>query len=271
MKEAVLALKELEAYRVAFLRQSIRSQNAARAFVRRYLGWKADAAEGQREKINQEAAEWVRKIEKEPGLVARLAEGKAVPKTLQKVAGAVPFVIQMHRARLPLDLSRKKIESDMKALVRRLPFWPWCETISGIGEGLLVAEVIGEFGNFEFYTNPAKIWKRFGLAPFEGHAGATWRKDYQRKAAGLHALSAEQWNEAGYSPRRRSIMWNLGASLLKAKDGYYGVYLERKAVEARRDGLSKMQIHRRAQRYMEKRFLLDLWKAWHAASATSRE
>jgi hypothetical protein len=84
----------------------------------------------------------------------------------------------------------------------------------------------------------------------------------------------------GYNAQRRSIMWNIGACLIKAqvrsaKDeagekiastaiGPYGqIYLDRKALEAARTQ-SAAHAHNRAQRYMEKRLLRDMWKAWRA-------
>ena len=91
----------------------------------------------------------------------------------------------------------------------------------------------------------------------------------------------------GYGGRRRAIMWNIGSSLLKQnRDGYYRArYLERKTYEilkAQQAGLmvapaakipgaraaefmSEGHVHNRARRYMEKRLLLHLWKAWRAA------
>ena len=67
--------------------------------------------------------------------------------------------------------------------------------------------------------------------------------------------------------RRRSAIWTIGDSLIKQnEDGYRAVYDERKQYEKARDPeMSKMYAHRRAQRYMEKRLLRDLWRAWRDA------
>ena len=70
----------------------------------------------------------------------------------------------------------------------------------------------------------------------------------------------------GYSPRRRSVLWQVGDVLIKSnRDGVYKkLYDERKIEEAKNPELkSKMHIHRRAQRYMEKRLLVDMWEAWN--------
>jgi hypothetical protein len=93
--------------------------------------------------------------------------------------------------------------------------------------------------------------------------------------------SKDDWIAHGYNPSRRSAIWNIGDTMLKAqirkiKDdagedtgertalGIYGeVYLARKQYElARNPEMTPMQIHRRSQRYMEKRLLKNLWQAW---------
>ena len=74
----------------------------------------------------------------------------------------------------------------------------------------------------------------------------------------------------GYSPRRRSVMWNIGDPMIKCsiREGkaispYGQIYLDRKAYEvARNPEIKPIHAHRRAQRYMEKRLLKDLWKEW---------
>ncbi len=56
-------------------------------------------------------------------------------------------------------------------------------------------------------------------------------------------------------------MWNVGACIVKAGGPLKAVYDARKAYEA--DHVeTKAHAHNRAQRYVEKRFLRDLWSAW---------
>lgn len=90
-----------------------------------------------------------------------------------------------------------------------------------------------------------------------------------------------QWKDA--SPAARAIVWNVGECILKAQvrnpKGEDGkptgdrfaigplgqIYIDRRAIEATKvetDG----HIHNRSKRYMEKRFLRDLWRAWRAAA-----
>jgi hypothetical protein len=87
--------------------------------------------------------------------------------------------------------------------------------------------------------------------------------------------------------RRRSVMYMIGDTMLKAqvravKDadgektdertslGEYGrVYLDRKKYEIDRNPEIKPIIaHRRAQRYMEKKLLKDLWVSWRKDAGT---
>jgi len=64
-------------------------------------------------------------------------------------------------------------------------------------------------------------------------------------------------------------MFCLGDAMIKQtrKDNpYRTIYLERKELEKTKDADARPIVHhRRAQRYMEKRMLLDLWEAWNEA------
>jgi len=181
------------------------------------------------------------------------------------VAGLVSVHLDEHRR--GLRKHRLSVEKEIARIAQALPAWPaWVEGVRGIGPlgfGLL----IGETGDLSLYANPAKVWKRMGLAVVNGGR--------QRRVAGAEAL------EHGYSPRRRAVMFNLGEALVKQnQDGpYRTLYLERKEIErekmrppcpgckgkAERTGAercSDAHTANRARRYMEKRFLVDLWKAW---------
>jgi hypothetical protein len=68
-------------------------------------------------------------------------------------------------------------------------------------------------------------------------------------------------------------VWTIGDALIKGnRDGYRRLYLERKALEAERPEVeTKMHAHRRAQRYMEKRLLRDLWREWRRLDGLPHE
>lgn len=88
----------------------------------------------------------------------------------------------------------------------------------------------------------------------------------------------------GYCPRRRSTMYVIGDTLLRQKNAYKDLYDARKLVEAQKaeaEGLivaasasiqkgdaalyrSLGHLHNRSCRYVQKRLLRDLWRAWRA-------
>jgi hypothetical protein len=147
--------------------------------------------------------------------------------------------------------ARKAVEKQLDKLAKSLPVYAtFTKPTKGLGAGGL-ALIIGETGDLSLYANPAKVWKRMGLAVFDGVR--------QRRVAG----NAEEAIRQGYSSHRRQIMWNIGDSMIKVGDTYRQVYLDRKAYELAKNPDAKPIVnHRRAQRYMEKRILRDLWRAW---------
>ena len=175
-------------------------------------------------------------------------------------AVSAPFI----QARSLIADQRSDCEKQMKKMAKELPVWSWVKEIRGFGE-LSLAGIIGETGDLNNYSTPSKLWKRLGLAVINGGR--------QRKVAGVEAL------EHGYAPQRRSLVWNLGDTMIKGvirkvndDDGedtgervslneYGAIYLARKAYESERVE-TKAHAHNRAKRYMEKRLILDLWKAW---------
>ncbi len=114
--------------------------------------------------------------------------------------------------------------------------------------------------------------------------------DHRQGNPGPGASAADWINEA-YSRRRRSRLFVIGDGLVKTAGPYREVYLARKAYEvARAEELGLIvapsakipakrkaefrsvgHIHRRAQRYMEKRLLRDLWRAWRPQSYVTVE
>lgn len=196
-------------------------------------------------------------------LYASMFNGKGHELAETALITASPFI----QARSLLNEQRAACEKELTKAAKELPVWAWVESIRGFGAGSLVA-IVGEAGDLSQYSNPAKLWKRMGLAVINGGR--------QRKVSGVDAL------DHGYAPHRRSIVWNLGDSMLKTcvrkvkdDDGedtgeryslneYGAIYLQRKAYEAERVE-TPAHAHNRAKRYMEKRIIRDLWTAWRAA------
>jgi hypothetical protein len=186
------------------------------------------------------------------------------------------------------NLYRGVIEKEMVKEAQKLPIFPWVDSIKGVA-ALGLAQIIGEAGDLNNYPTISKLWKRMGLAVMDGCA--------QGRVVGNKRATGDVAIEHGYSPSRRSIMYNVSESIIKnnfdgkkgdpdRKDAFYrGIYLMRKKYEAEKateKGLevvpSEMvkkrnlkkgtymtvgHINNRAKRYMQKRYLKDLWIKWH--------
>lgn len=147
---------------------------------------------------------------------------------------------------------RAGYENKVEALAKQLPVYEWVEKTKGAG-ALGLGKIVGNAGNLSDYSNPAKLWKRFGLAPG------------QRRST-----NKEEAIAMGFNPFRRALMHSVGAALIKTGVDYKAIYDKRKLYETEQHpDLSKIHLHKRAMRYMEKRFLLDLWKHWRL-TATRR-
>lgn len=179
---------------------------------------------------------------------------------------AAPCIAESERT---IRKQRMVVERMMTNHAKSMPiFASFVEPLPGFG-ALGFAQIIGEAGDLGLYANPAKLWKRMGLGLVDG--------ERQRK----HTDKAKA-EAAGYNPRRRSTMYVIGDSMIKKQGPMRDVYLARKLVEVQKaeaEGLtvlpaakikakdaenhrSEGHIHKRAQRYMEKRLLRDLWRAW---------
>lgn len=186
-------------------------------------------------------------------------------------------------ARGLIEANRKATEKQLEQMAKLLPIWPWVQQVRGFGP-LSLAAVVGEAGDLANYDNPAKLWKRMGLAVIGGGR--------QRMVAGAAAI------EHGYNPARRSLVWNIGECLIKQQGEYRELYLARLIREVEKCWDEALQhasttaatitswknrglpepvkvttidpaahrsaghLHNRAKRYVEKRLLRNLWRAW---------
>ena len=145
-----------------------------------------------------------------------------------------------------LHKSRKMVEKTLEKQAQAHPLWPFVQEIRGVGP-LSFGQVIAEAGDLLNYSNPAKLWKRFGLAVLDGEAQA------RRKGAKGEMM--------GFSPRRRAILYNVSECLLKQNhEEFRALYDAVKAQELTK-GISLIHAHKRAMRRMAKQFLKVLWQA----------
>ena len=160
-----------------------------------------------------------------------------------------------------IEDGQRQLEHLMTRSAMRLAVWPRVEATRGFG-ALSFATIIGETGDLSSYSSHSKVWKRLGLAVIDG--------ERQRRVAGPARIAH------GYDARRRSVSWAVGSCVMRAQSAwkdrttgqpsrpagaYRTGYDERKELELGR-GLSKGHAHARAARYMEKRLIRNLWRAW---------
>lgn len=246
---AVSLLRSLQRRRVVVVRAMNIIGNRSAAAVRSAMGWQVMLPEKERAAITKRAAKFVKTAKDH---VAK--HGPLSPPPFESAEDLATwedvglFVVASTAAAEQYEPMRAAIEKKMEETAASLPVASWVNGIRGFGiPGLAV--IVGEAGNLSDYANPGKLWKRLGLAP-----------------ASCYRMATKDGGEANAIPRRRrSAIWTLGDSLLKqSKDNpYRELYLTYKAAQRQQHPeLSDMHTHRRAQRYMEKRLLRDLWRAW---------
>lgn len=190
-------LQTLQRSRAWAIKARVLLENNRRANVASMLGYtSAEEDESARKKLFKDADSLIENILK--------ADPTAHP------IGGIVHAIELSVTSLVQQ--QRGFEKQMLPLVRETPAAAWVREPeqNGFGE-LSLAVVIGETGDLREYANPGKVWKRLGCAPFTSRGktqmGATW------KSKG--GLSCEEWTAFGYSPRRRSIAYLIGESLLK--------------------------------------------------------
>jgi hypothetical protein len=201
-------------------------------------------------------------------------------KAMEKLNGSAvdplaPLLVPLFASRAPVMVARNYQEEQIKELARSLPVWPWIrDEVKGCSDlllGLIVGAACGsKLITIGDYPTPAKLWKRFGVGLVDGERQ---RKHIDEALAEKH----------GYSPLRRSTIWVAGDCLIKAGESgsYYQLYADRKAYLTERGWCGKCRrkgekgdrevcipghLHNSAKRFMEKRFLLNLWQEWKRVS-----
>jgi hypothetical protein len=241
------AIRELHAQRRALMKTGMSLLNQCRAMARVALGFDPNADEKHRAAISAASVRIVDCINK--------STPPESPDEI-RVAGVIHKTVR-HWLMLKdqNDDLLSDIESQLVKLAKQLPVAEWVISTHGVGIASLAA-IVGEAGDLSNYSNPGKLWKRFGLHVAKGKAPSTWRKQ--------GGLTAEEWVREGYKLERRAIAYNIGESFVKyAKNPcpYRDLYLQRKEYETPRVE-TKMHAHLRAMRYVTKRFFRELWKAW---------
>ena len=239
-------LRLLQRHRVSVLKTRIRLTNRLLHTTAVFLGFKYTDSEEGREKQMNEARKQISQIRK----------GK-VDSELAGVVKATDISIDAY------DELVTHTEKKMLELVRQFPEMSWVkhEDQKGFGE-LSLAILIGEMGDLSNYDSPTKVWRRMGLAPFEKDGkvlmGSTWKRGVEGK------LTAEEWSEFGYSPRRRSISWQFGKNLIMLNKGPWRRMYDRirEETEVTKMDWSKGRRDAHAKVIVTKQLLKSLWMEW---------
>jgi hypothetical protein len=241
--------------RMFMMNQRLRCELALGSYLRRTEGWTKEKPEAERKAI--------------AARVAAMMDGSVDP-------GEHAEIIEVSRQGSSAFTIKEDQETwKLEYVAKKLPVWEtWAKDVKGFGARSLGC-IVGEAGDLNNYPDHSKLWKRMGLAVMDGVRQGGLPKDANK----------EDWIAHGYNAMRRSHIFVIGECLVKASGEYREIYLTRKEYERERAAASGIvvlpaaripkndregymsdgHIHKRAQRYMEKRLLRDLWKAWRRA------
>jgi hypothetical protein len=184
-------------------------------------------------------------------------------------------------ARAPADRERKSRETAMTALAEQLPVFAWVDSVAGFG-ALGFATIVALTGDLSNYATVSKVWKRLMLAPYDGCAGSTWKRETWRP----RMLTKEEWIANPFSGERYALIAMIADSLhkkqvqSKAKSetqfgkplaAYGKAYVDRREHTARtHPDWTLMHAHRDALRIMVKALVEDLWIEWRRAAGDGK-
>lgn len=191
-------LRELQRQRVCNLKSRIMIGNRLTASVATMNGYHAGMEEADRKKRFDAAAKLIEQV-----------KGGANSDT----DSASALILATSGAIDAFDRRVHDYDKAMEKLAKQLPVAKWVAEPAQRGFGLLMlSEVIGECGDLNNYATVAKFWKRMGCAPYESRGKVFMPSTWRQQKPGL---SAEEWSEIGYSPRRRSVAYLIGDGLVK--------------------------------------------------------
>lgn len=242
-------LMALQKKRAPAIRNRIRVENARLSTAARVFGYHAGLPEKERKEL----------YEKGRKLVAAVLAGEEQDHPI------APMIQAMQQGIDGMQCYVEALEKAMVNLAKQLPAARWVNTPDRRGFGLqLFAVIIGETGDLSKYANPAKVWRRMGCAPFTSKGktlmGKTW------KGMNGKGLSAAEWEDFGYNPRRRSIAYLAGECLVKqnGEGPYRKRYDEAKALAAtKHEDWTKLHCHLHGMLLATKLLLKELWVEWN--------
>ncbi len=247
--ELCVELQRLQKRRAWFLKSKIMINNRLGATVAGTIGYHTNMTKEEKKKVIAEAHK----------LIKGVAKG-TMTTTIDDIVIPTSSTIDCFKKEM------KVLEKIMVAEVAKLHVIDWVNEPEQRGFGpLFLAIIIGETGDLFNYENPGKVWRRLGCAPYTKDGvtmmGASWRG--KKEDPKMHK---SDWQEFGYSPRRRSIAYLLGASLLKMNHSIYRERYDngRKVFQGKHPEYVKPgRSHNHGMLVASKLLLKNLWLEWH--------
>ena len=220
--------------RKVLLKMRTAATNAVGAYARSLLGWSPNLSEKERADIAKRAA--------------KMLSGQVRTDDQNSSAASItPLIEVLHQSTEPIDGQLRTLEKEISTIVRRLPEWTFFDKVRGCAE-LSAASVLAIVGRPIQWQNPAKLWKRLGLAP---------------------RVVGDTTGETTYRPHARAVMWVIGDCMIRAGSEYRSVYDARKVHTATtHPDWTKMHAHKDAHRVMVKALIRDFW-VWGKANANT--
>lgn len=178
----------------------------------------------QRNRIQQAQVFFVNRFVSEPGLPAgefqkALRNAEKILKTFRDTGdpGPIPVAvlgdIEVHEQALqPFATIVKEMDKSLAKEAEKLPIAEWWCGVRGLNSGGL-GKLVGDAGYIGTFRKAAGLWQRMGLrnVRIDGKAYACSSAEPKKK------LTAEEWVTIGYNGQRRSTVFQIVDSLLKAQ------------------------------------------------------
>ena len=246
--DIVLVLTRLVKERALYIKQRVALENSVYGLCASVLGFNPFAED--KEKLKKLKIE-VTKLQKK--ILNKKTNPKDLSAELEQNIWLVAQPLLQCRKTLSEAISGK--DKKIEDLAKKLPIAHMVETIKGFGYGSL-GNIVGHASRPLFHYSRKGIFKRFGVGCIDG----------ERQGKNVKG-NTDKGLRHGFCPRRRSVLWIIGDSLLKKQaksDAKYGkIYREVKEEELRKNSdVQPIVAHLRAKRKMEKTLLWDLCNAW---------
>lgn len=196
--EVCVELQRIQRQRVIVMKSAQMQKSRIQAIVAGTLGYSNAAPEAERAKKFDEAATLIKSVINDGASHGNMTD---IIKTTYIGIKA-------------LEDLQDEIEKSALTQVKVLPVKDWVEAEDQRGFGLkMLAVLIGETGDLFNYPSPRRVYSRMGCQPYsfgdQTLMGASWRsKQYG-------SLPSSEWEQFGYSPRRRSVAYLVGEGLMK--------------------------------------------------------